>query len=154
PPSGNRESASSTPGIRRAPQNGHGYVSVGCPTSSGTGTGNGSRPANRGSTAISRATPGTATARRGNRNTHCPPTTWTVLSHPVASGSTGAPRRSGNCAPIRAAASAGLTTRSGTHSDKAVLPLLVQRGVPAAARDQLRRRSVLHDPPGVQDQYP
>ena len=78
-------SAGSTPLSSRWPKNGRGKSSLSAPTNAGTGTGAGSSGATRGSTESSRATSGTAIARRGKRNAHCSSTTHTELSNPSPS---------------------------------------------------------------------
>jgi hypothetical protein len=123
-------STSSVPGISLAPQNGQGYSAAGVPTSSGTGTGSGSSGASLGRAAISRCRPGSTTCRRGNLKTHCPSARKTVLSHPVASSSTGVPRRPGNCPPISAAASGAETGSSASQA-----ALLARAGWPSTVRD-------------------
>ena len=127
-------SAAGVPGRNAVMLHGHGYPSPGTPVRSGTGTGNGSLGARTGSQCCSLTTMVAPRVRRGSRATSSSPSRNSVLSHPLASGVTGSPARSGHCA------ASSRRTRSGVISSSAAgMGLATNRPYPMLSAHQVQQ---------------
>ena len=111
-----RASAGSTPAVTGTRRTAGESASLARPTKVGTGTGTGRSGATRGSTASSRATSGTAIARRGKRKAHRSSTSHTALSHPSPRAARSSRRARETALRSGSATSASSTSTSASHS--------------------------------------